>query len=62
MNLSSCFTQFKSMKLNTMNIVDDAKDKMDLIETQDNTNPLADKLEDLKNKVEAFKKEFGIKN
>jgi len=45
-----------------MNIVDDAKDKMDLIETQDNTNPLADKLEDLKNKVETFKKEYGIKN
>lgn len=50
------------MKVHTMNIQDETKDKMDLMDTQDNTNPLADKLEDLKNKVEAFKKEFGIKN
>jgi len=50
------------MKVHTLNIQEETKDKMDLIETQDNTNPLADKLEDLKNKVESFKKEFGIKN
>lgn len=62
MNLTNCFTNFKSMKVHTMNIQDETKDKMDLMDTQDNTNPLADKLEDLKNKVEAFKKEFGIKN
>jgi len=56
--LLNSFNSFKSLKEHTLNIQDE---KLEINETQD-LNPLTDKLEDLKNKVEAFKREYGIKN
>lgn len=58
MNLINSFNSFKSLKEHTLNIQDE---KTEINDTQEG-NPLADKLEDLKNKVEAFKREYGIKN